>query len=228
MIAQILNFSGGKDSLDLLIEMRERGEDIHSVVTFDTGWEFPHMYAHLAQVEKTLDIKIVRLAYHRSFDELLQRYGWPSISGWWCKAAKRDTLNKYARQVAKETGKEVVHCIGIAADETKRLKQNGPFKKRYPLNEWGITEADALRNCQAHGFTWGGLYDVFHRVSCRLCSERGLSGSRLLRRHYPEIWEEIRLKGRCIPGNQGYQQSQTADELEARFQYEESMMEHVA
>jgi len=226
MAQQIISLSGGKDSTALLFGMIERGEDIHSAVFFDTGWEFPHMYAHLTQLEKMSGVKIVRLAYHRSFDELLMRYGWPSISGWWCKAAKRDTINKYARKVAKETEDEVIQCIGMAADEPKRQKQNGPFKKRYPLNEWGMVESEALEVCQAQGFAWGGLYDVFHRVSCRLCPERGLSGSRLIRRHYPEVWGEIRLKGRCIPGNQKYIHNQTADELDARFEYEESMMEH--
>lgn len=35
------------------------------------------------------------------------------------------------------------------------------------------------------------------------------------------VWEEIRLKGRCIHGNQGYVHGKSPDELELRFAEED-------
>ena len=37
--------------------------------------------------------------------------------------------------------------VGIAADETKRIK-----KTCYPLVEWGMSEKDCLSYCYAGGF----------------------------------------------------------------------------
>lgn len=47
MGSNIVSLSGGKDSTAMLLMMLERGEDIHSVVFFDTGWEFPEMHEHI-------------------------------------------------------------------------------------------------------------------------------------------------------------------------------------
>ena len=58
---QIVSLSGGKDSTAMLHLMLEKGEPFHSVIFFDTGWEFPQMYEHLDLVEKKTGIEIVRL-----------------------------------------------------------------------------------------------------------------------------------------------------------------------
>ena len=60
-MSNIINLSGGKDSTAMLHWMLEKGEDIHSVVFFDTGWEFPEMYDHLDQIERNTGIEIIRL-----------------------------------------------------------------------------------------------------------------------------------------------------------------------
>jgi len=38
----------------MLLMMLEKNEPIHSVVFFDTGWEFPEMKAHIGKLEKSL------------------------------------------------------------------------------------------------------------------------------------------------------------------------------
>lgn len=63
----VVSLSGGKDSTALLLLMLEKNISVHSVVFFDTGWEFPQMHAHLDQLEKYTGVKIVRLAPKRSF-----------------------------------------------------------------------------------------------------------------------------------------------------------------
>jgi len=206
----------GKDSTRLAYLMRELGIPIHYILFFDTGWEFPQMYNHIKLFEEKFGTKVVRIAYHRSFDEMLMRYGWPSCSGWWCKAAKRDALYKYIRKI-----KDAVFYIGMTADEPHRLKQNGPVPKKYPLAELGITENEALVYCKQLGFDWDGLYDVFHRVSCRFCPERGISGTRKLRAFFPEIWGDICFRSRYIKGNNMYLHNKSTEQLEARFKEED-------
>ena len=54
----IISLSGGKDSTAMLLMMLERDEPIHSVVFFDTGWEFPEMYDHIRLLENKSGVKI--------------------------------------------------------------------------------------------------------------------------------------------------------------------------
>ena len=69
----VLSLSGGKDSTAMLHMMLERGEPIHSVVFFDTGWEFPEMYDHLNQIEQKTGLQILRLKHPQGFDYWLNR-----------------------------------------------------------------------------------------------------------------------------------------------------------
>lgn len=93
----IPSFSGGKDSTYLVLRLHELGIKMTDIVYFDTGWEFPHMEAHIAQVEDIIKQKITRLVPRESFDFIFARkartrnvqntrrgYGWPSAMRRWC------------------------------------------------------------------------------------------------------------------------------------------------
>ena len=64
-------------------------------------------------------------------------------------------------------------------------------KEHYPLVEWGITERQALQICYDRGFTWGGLYEIYHRCSCWCCPLQRIGELRKLRRHHPQLWEKL-------------------------------------
>lgn len=167
----VVSFSGGKDSTAMLLMMLERGEPIHSVVFFDTGWEFPEMHDHVAQVEAYIGIEIVKLKPKRPFTywmferEVIARkgemkgkvhrigHGWPSPLRRWCNRQKVAAITKYENSLSISTP---VSCIGFAADEAKRIKDNSTRIKRYPLIEYGVSEKEALAYCKRHGFNWGG------------------------------------------------------------------------
>lgn len=52
----------------MLLMMLERNEDIHSVVFFDTGWEFPEMIEHIEKLRKLYRLNFVRLQSKHPFD----------------------------------------------------------------------------------------------------------------------------------------------------------------
>ena len=83
-----------------------------------------------------------------------------------------------------------VQCLGYSYDERKRRPKwkNG---YRYPLLEWGVCETEALKYCKAHGFDWGGIYDIFRRVSCWCCPMKGLRELRALRDNFPDLWARL-------------------------------------
>jgi 3'-phosphoadenosine 5'-phosphosulfate sulfotransferase (PAPS reductase)/FAD synthetase len=155
----VVSFSGGKDSTAMLLRMMELGMPVDEIIFCDTGVEFPQMYEHLDRVEKYIKRPITRLKREHDYRYMLlehevkardgsikKGYSFTGMWGRWCTAYfKRDFIKKYL----KDKG-AYVQYIGIAADEPKRVHND-----RYPLVDWGWTEADCLRYCYEHGFKWG-------------------------------------------------------------------------
>jgi hypothetical protein len=118
-----------------------------------------------------------------------------------------------------------VNYVGIAADEAWRCKE-----ERYPLVEWGITEAMALQICYDHGFDFGGLYQIYRRASCWCCPFQRIGELRNLRKHHPELWARLReLDKRALaqfgPGPLGqFKQNWTVEQLETRFAAEDEQL----
>jgi hypothetical protein len=201
----ILSFSGGKDSTYLLLELIRRKYPLDEVVFFDTGWEFPVMYEHIEKCKKLCEenrIKFVTLHPRKSFDYLMFEYGHTRRDGtyqvgnsWcggnghcrWGTSEKMQVLDKFA----KENTGNIVY-VGIAADENERLKKERAEFKRFPLAEWGIIEAECLQGCYEAGFDWGGMYEHLDRLSCKFCANKNLKELRNIRKHYPDIWEEMK------------------------------------
>ena len=101
-------------------------------------------------------------------------------------------MQRHLKEVAK--AKDVVQCVGIAADEEYRLerKANARDGIRFPLVEWTWTEKDCLEYCYSKGFDWEGLYEIFDRVSCWCCPLKSLEELRKLQTHFPELWNELK------------------------------------
>lgn len=115
--------------------------------------------------------------------------------------------------------------VGIAADEPKRIKN-----EVYPLVDWGINEAEALKICYDRGYDWGGLYEIYHRCSCWCCPLQRIGELKKLRHHHPELWKRLReLDKRAIAqfGNNALGQFKpdwTVERLEQRFAMEDKQM----
>lgn len=201
----IVNFSGGKDSTCLLLMMLEKGMQVDDIIFCDTGMEYPEMYKHIEKVEKYIGRKITRLTGEHSFSYFVTEqkrkkkrnekecgYGFPRVWSRWCtKSLKVTPAKEYIK--AKYPGEQVQQYIGIAADEPKRIKS-----ERYPLVDWGITEADALKYCYSKGFDWDGLYKHLSRVSCFCCPLQTLNETRYLYRERPELWKNIVVMEKAI------------------------------
>ena len=231
MTENVVSLSGGKDSTAMLLMMLDRGVRVDEAVFFDTGWEFPEMYEHLDRLERDTGIEITRLRPDVPFDELMLHnhrtrgkrkgvdygYGWPSPLSRWCTTIKTQTIDKHLR------GRDVVQYVGIAADEAHRCRG-----LRYPLVEWGVTEAEALSYCRGRGYDWRGLYGHFKRVSCWCCPLQPLKELKALREHHPDLWKRLMCLDFDVAHNSETQDRFRADytvpQLEQRFRAEDSQM----
>lgn len=224
----IVSLSGGKDSTAMLLRMLEEGMPVDIILFCDTGLEFEAMYRHIDKLERYIDHPITRLKSDKSFEylffdhmprrknpELEGRHGfsWAGPHNRWCTAMlKTRIIDRYLREISKEY--DIVQYIGIAADEPQRIHEF-----RYPLVEWGMTEADCLIYCKEHGFDWDGLYDIFHRcpAGAALCSPlRNCESCAAISRNCGnscDIW--IGIPGRTFLKNYSVEQ------LEVRFAFEE-------
>jgi len=241
----IISLSGGKDSTAMLHMMIERGEKIHSVVFFDTGWEFPSMYDHIKLIEQKTGLKVWVLHPRLPFDYLMHHkpvksrtvleteleqikierkrigWGWPSPMRRWCTREKVSQIEHFSKDI--ENG---VQVIGFAADEAHRAKDNTKTVKRYPLIEYDITEKQALKYCFDLGYTWGGLYEHYSRVSCYCCPLQKIGDLRKLRKFYPDLWAEMLKKDKLQPDYvPGFKDDKSVHHFEKRFAMEEKQME---
>lgn len=253
-IYSVVSLSGGKDSTAMLILMVEKGMQIDAVIHTDTGMEFPEMYAHLEKVDGYLyrerGIHITTLRHLEGFEWMmfeepkkrpaavqkrmqegipLYGNGWPGIRVRWCTGQmKTHLIQKEANRL--KVGKKVLHYVGIAADEAWRCKN-----EEYPLVEWGIKEADALKICYDRGFDFGGLYEIYQRASCWCCPFQRIGELRMLRHHHPQLWKRLMEMDRRAREQFGasplgrFKQHWDVAGLEERFRLEdEGMDEHTA
>ena len=210
----VCSFSGGKDSTAMLLRLLESGMPVDVILFNDTGLEFEQLYDHIDKVEQYIkrytDIGITRIKpehpfefyfydvpiHHRKQTDFNKRLGtdshngfsWPGPKMRWCTdRLKTRPRTKFLRDFRKEYN--IIEYVGIAADEEYRLRRkiNKRENMRYPLVEWGMTEADCLKYCYDRGFDWGGLYEKFSRVSCWCCPLQSLPELRVLYHDFPDL-----------------------------------------
>lgn len=209
----------------MLLMMLENGMQIDEIVFCDTGKEFPDMYHHIKQVENYIQRPITTIKFEKDFDYLMLKniktkgkskgqagYGWPLSSTRWCTTLlKRDLFQRYVKQ--KYAG-DFKSYIGMAFDEPDRT-ENKKTNQEYPLFDWRVTEGEALKYCYEKGFTWGGLYTRFSRVSCYCCPFKSLKDLRALYFFYPGLWEDIKQMDKLSRNT--FRNDYTLEELEKRF-----------
>lgn len=237
----VVSFSGGKDSTAMLLRMVEEGMPIDIIQYCDTSLEFPEMEEHVSKVEQYIGRSITRLKAEHDFihmaaeheyvlrsnkvkghspGDVLRGAGWPRVFGRWCtRYLKTDVMDRNIRELKKTY--DVVQYIGIAADEPQRERD-----LTYPLIDWGMTEADCLKYCYDRGFDWGGLYEIWDRVSCWCCPLQSLEDLRKLRKYRPELWEQLREMDKRIQNTKypNFQFTRSFTDIEQRFEVEDEFV----
>ena len=226
----IVSFSGGKDSTAMLLRMIELGMQIDEIRYVDMEtWEFPKMKFHINQVEEFIQRPINKIKLRKSPDYYFFKiktksgnkgYGFARVTCRWCMNQKKHALDKGIL-------KNDFNYIGYSSDEILRMNRLLPLKRYktiYPLIKWGWSEKDSLEYCYLKGFKWGGLYEIFNRVSCWCCPFQGLYELRNLRKFFPELWNRL-LYMQENTWTTFKMDGLTVYDLEKRFTEEDKQME---
>ena len=242
----IVSFSGGKDSTAMLLRLLESGMPVDIILFNDTGLEFEQLYEHINKVEQYItrytDVGITRVLpeqpfeyyffdvpiHHRKQTKFNERLGtdshngfsWPGPKMRWCTdRLKTRPRTQFLKKYRKEYN--IIEYVGIAADEEYRLRRkiNNRKNMRYPLVDWGMTEADCLKYCYDRGFDWGGLYEKFSRVSCWCCPLQSLPELRVLYHDFPDLWQKLEEMDSQTYGQ--FRIDYSVEDLEKRFDLED-------
>lgn len=189
----------------MLLELTRRGYPLHEVCFFNTGMEFQAIYYIQNKVLPLLfspGIRYTEFDMPESFEYLMfdkpvdgpngfhYGYSWCGGPCRWVTALKLQCMDSYAKQT------DAIVYVAYAADEKERQEKNKAGFKRYPLIDWGCTEADALAGCYDAGYDWmeSGfrLYDLLDRVSCWCCANKNRKELRNIYRYLPEYWQRLR------------------------------------
>lgn len=242
----VASFSGGKDSLAMVLKLISTEYPLDVVLFYDTGKEFDCIYRiaeKVAELCKAHGIQFAHLKSEQSFDYLAfekpiqcrngsckKGYSWCGGSCRWATSKKLEAIQAYYNSLPENV--VVVEYVGIAADEVERIEEvrkkrfDGKIKL-YPLIEWNMTEAQCKQYCYVEGYDWKvdegmgevDLYQILKRVSCWCCGNKNLEELKNIFRYLPKTWEKLKEMQRrtCIPFYIG---KWTIFDLEERFKVE--------
>lgn len=199
------------------------------------------MEDHIEKVEKYIGQKITRLKAEKDFmywatehkrvirsekipgvkpGDIVTGYGYPTVFSRWCtKELKTNVIANYLKDLRKDY--DVIEYVGIAYDEPQRERD-----KVYPLITWKMVEAECLKYCYDRGFDWGGLYEIWDRVSCWCCPLQSLDDLRKLRKYRPKLWFKLKSMDAKISKTlrPNFQFTKSLTDIERRFEVEDEFI----
>ena len=235
MTKYIASCSFGKDSLAMLIKIKELGmpldEVIYADIKFDDNisGETPEMASFISKAEKILkekfDIVVTHISgvtFKEQFYKTKKRgkyvgdiYGFPYPLNSWCnRRLKILPIEKYLNKQKED----IVQYVGIAYDEPKRYERLNHDTHIAPLYDLKITEADAMEICKKYDLV-SPVYESSTRGGCWFCTKQRMGQLRWLYKTHPELFKL--LKDMEKDSHNTFFRWYTLDKLEERFKNED-------
>lgn len=213
------NVSGGKDSLYMLYHILQNPEKypLDMAVHFKLEIDYPFVSDVIGAMKKICDkagIPFYEIQPRRSWQELYERYGFPSRIKRWCNDMYKLDCKAQIDSYVRSLNCRPVHYIGFCADEVKRFKYEiGKIQEGqqviYPLAEDGLTE-DKILEWARNEPLFNGFYKVNERQGCMYCPMMQYKEMAYIMIKYPEdsarfweyIFKEWRERGfNCLRGD---------------------------
>ena len=231
----VASLSFGKDSMAMLIKIKELGLPLDEVIYVDimfdddTSGETPEMASFITKAEKILkekfNIEVTHLrgvTFKEQFYKVKQRgkhvgdnYGFPYTIGAWCNdRLKMQPIKEYMR---KQTD-EVIQYVGIAYDEPERYERLNHETHIAPLYDLKITEKEAMEICKKYDLL-SPIYKTSFRGGCWFCPKQRLSQLKWLYQEHNDLWNTLRDMEKDSFNT--FRPNTTLKDLEERFKNDE-------
>ena len=228
----VASVSFGKDSLAMLIKIKELGLPLDEVIYVDIMFddnisgETPEMASFIAKAEKILkekfNIEVTHLkgiTFKEQFYKVKQRgnhigdnYGFPYTIGAWCNdRLKMQPIKEYLRKQKEQ----VIQYVGIAYDEPKRYERLNHETHIAPLYDLKITEKEAMEICEKYDLV-SPIYKTSFRGGCWFCPKQRLSQLKWLYKEHNDLWNI--LKDMEKDSFNTFKPNVTLKDLEERFE----------
>ena len=186
------NVSGGKDSLYMLNLILHNLDKypLDGVVHFELEIDYPFIKNVIDYMQSECErfgIRFLRIKPIKTWNELYEKYGFPSKSARWCNSAYKLTAKKRLQELMKKLGFYVVSYIGYCADEEKRFAKRVDLQKveRYPLVEEKIYENNIWEWAKNQPI-FNHYYETQKRCGCMYCPITSYINYAYLYKYYPE------------------------------------------
>ena len=186
-----VSFSGGKDSLAMLLLVLEAG--IHPKLFFvDTGLEFPETIEHVKNISKKFGLELLSGAPANTFWDGLKYFGPPGKDYRWC--CKTCKLGPTTKLIKDKFPNGVLMFIGQRRYESEQRSNKGMIWK----NPWvpGQVGASPIQHWSAlhiwlylfnKDIEFNKLYDQgLERIGCWLCPASDMADFNLVSEHHPD------------------------------------------
>lgn len=177
----VVAVSGGKDSTAMALALAEKEPRDYTYLITPTGNELPEMQEHWQRLECDLGKPLTRVTPH-TLEGLIQvQNALPSNRMRWCtRMLKIEPCLNWLR-----SHQPAVLYVGLRADEEERRGiYSEDVECRFPLREWGWSEADVW------DFLWKRNITIPWRTDCAWCYGQRLSQWRRLWQQYPKLYAE--------------------------------------
>ena len=181
--------SGGKDSLYMLylIINNLNKYPLDGVVHFELDIDYPFIKNVVNLMEKEClkrNIKFVRIKPTKTWEELYNKYGYPSMMRRWCNNVYKLDAKKQLINYMKSLGYNTIFYIGYCKDEERRYSIR-VLNERYPLVEENVFESDILEWAKTQSI-FDDFYKYNKRCGCMYCPMASLKEIAYLYKYYPE------------------------------------------
>jgi len=196
-----VSFSGGKDSLAVLLLVRKSLKKSEYMILFnDTGIEFPETREYINELEDEIDKKIEIARENDPFWDNIQEFGPPGKDyRWCCKTCKLGPISKFIENRTDSDGEKILTFGG----ERKFESDNRSKRDRVSKNPWvpGQISGSPIQNWRSlevwlyiyqNDLPYNELYDKLERIGCWVCPSSSLAEFEALKKNHPRLWKKLR------------------------------------
>ena len=225
--------SGGKDSLYMLNVILHNLDKypLNGVVHFELEIDYPFIYDVIDYMQAECErfgIKFIRIKPMRTWNELYEKYGYPTRTARWCNSKYKLMAKKRLQEFMKSQGFYTVFYIGYCADEEKRFAKRVNLQKveRYPLVEEGIEEKTILEWAKKQAI-FNHYYETQKRCGCMYCPMSSFINYAYLYKYYPENFNYMIEKMRETEEKVGYKQKRKFSCISSNPKYNAGYLENI-